>query len=203
MMLDPFRTPILVGQLGDDALCEEITRRLIEESARAPSVHRSIVGGWHGPPDIPGRPEACWKELTGGLVRAVREAATHRAREVERELPDPLGFHAHGWGTVLRAGHYSEPHDHRDSHWSTIWYADPGDPPTPDQPLSGRLVFLDPRGPIGQGGPVDLFPRSFAITPARGMLVVFPGWLAHFVHCYTGARPRVGVACNFVLTTRQ
>jgi len=32
------------------------------------------------------------------------------------------------------------------------------------------------------------------------MLVVFPGYLQHYVHAYRGTRPRVAIACNLTLS---
>jgi hypothetical protein len=32
------------------------------------------------------------------------------------------------------------------------------------------------------------------------MLVVFPGWLQHYVHPYRGTRPRVAIACNLTMS---
>lgn len=199
MILDPFATPVLLARLDDDALATEVTERLVRESRDVPTVRRSIAGGWHGAPDLPQRPEPCWQALTRGVIGGVRAAATQRAAAVGAALPASLAFRCQGWGVVLGAGHYSEPHDHHESHWSAVWYADAGDPAPADQPLAGRLVFLDPRGPIGPGGPVDLFPRTCAIAPERGLLVVFPGWLTHHVHPYAGGRPRVSVAFNVMI----
>ena len=202
MILDPFATPILLGHVDDEALAGEITERLVREAASSPTVRRSIVGGWHGPPDLPARQDACWKALVRTILRGVRELVEHRAQAVGAGLPE-LTFTAQGWGTVLRAGGYSEPHDHADAHWSAVWYADPGDPSPAHAPTAGRLVFLDPRGAIGAGGPVDLFPRTCVVTPERGLLVVVPGWLTHHVHPSAGERPRVSVACNVMVRARS
>ena len=35
--------------------------------------------------------------------------------------------------------------------------------------------------------------------PQAGLLVVFPSWLYHWVHPYTGQRPRVAVSFNATL----
>jgi hypothetical protein len=63
-------------------------------------------------------------------------------------------------------------------------------------PASGALTFVDPRrgGTVIPG--VELFPSQFSIAPRSGLMVVFPGWLQHFVQPYRGGRPRVSISCN-------
>ena len=34
------------------------------------------------------------------------------------------------------------------------------------------------------------------IAPEPGLLVIFPGYLTHFVHPYAGATPRISIAFN-------
>ena len=35
------------------------------------------------------------------------------------------------------------------------------------------------------------------------MLVVFPGWLQHYVHPYRGTRPRIAIACNVTMSPME
>jgi len=39
----------------------------------------------------------------------------------------------------------------------------------------------------------------FDIAPRTGALVVFPGWLQHYVHAYVGDRPRICVSSNLTM----
>ena len=80
-----------------------------------------------------------------------------------------------------------------------MYYVDAGDPPGEDRPQAGLLALVDPRRggrPIPE---MDLFPSTFTVTPRTGALVVFPGWLQHYVHAYRGARPRISVSCNLAM----
>ena len=61
-------------------------------------------------------------------------------------------------------------------------------------------MFVDPRRPPALSGGVPLYPGQFGVTPRTGMLLVFPGWLSHFVHPYTGSRPRVSLSANVTFT---
>jgi hypothetical protein len=100
------------------------------------------------------------------------------------------------WAMVMRDGHYVIAHDHGDVHWSVAYYVDAGDA-TP--PPSGRLAFLDPRRSGRSVPELPLFPSTFDIVPRTSALVIFPGWVQHYVHAYRGQRPRICVSCNLTM----
>jgi hypothetical protein len=50
---------------------------------------------------------------------------------------------------------------------------------------------------------VDHVGTTFTIRPRPGMLVVFPGWLQHYVHPYRGTRPRIAIACNVTMSPME
>jgi hypothetical protein len=111
----------------------------------------------------------------------------------------PYRYAATAWAMVMRSGDYTTLHEHGDAHWSSVYYADAGDADTETYPESGLLAFTDPKRsglPVPQ---IDLFPSTFTIRPRTGTLVLFPGWLPHYVHSYRGTRPRVSVSCNVTL----
>ena len=97
---------------------------------------------------------------------------------------------------VMRHGDHALVHDHVEAHFAVVYYPDPGDADLEMFPDSGKLCFVDPRrgGTVIPG--VELFPSQFAIDPRPGLLVVFPGWLQHYVQPYRGGRPRVSLSCN-------
>jgi hypothetical protein len=85
---------------------------------------------------------------------------------------------------------------HPDSAWSGLYYADAGTE-NQDRPLCGVLEFLDPRvGAEAVSAPEDLYGEPFRVRPQAGLLVVFPSWLYHWVHPYTGERPRIAISFN-------
>jgi hypothetical protein len=97
---------------------------------------------------------------------------------------------------ILERGDYVVLHEHGEAHWSTVYYVDAGDD---DAAESGLLAFVDPRRGGRTVPGVDLFPTTFTVRPRTGSLVVFPGWLQHYVHPYRGSRPRVSISCNVVM----
>lgn len=195
----PFDTHLLAFMFDASELDRELAARLVEEAAGAPGLARSNVGGWHSVPDLSQRPDPCYRDLMQRVIERVEISLSEiaRARGVTVELPYRFGIQA--WGMVMREGDYVVLHDHAQAHFSVVYYPDAGDADLAAHRDSGKLTFVDPR----RGGTsipgLDLFPTQFSIAPQTGMLVVFPGWLQHFVHAYRGERPRVSISCNIRL----
>lgn len=192
-----FATPIFTFEaVGDPDLDRELTKRLVFESESGPGIARSNSGGWHSVPDLSQRPEACYQDLMRGVVARVESTFLELASG-QRVSPDVrYRFAVQAWAMVMRHGDHALVHDHVEAHFSVAYYPDAGDADLEMFPDSGKLTFVDPRrgGTMIPG--VELFPSQFAIQPRNGMLVVFPGWLQHFVQPYRGGKPRVSISCN-------
>jgi uncharacterized protein (TIGR02466 family) len=196
-LVNLFATPIVsFGDAANAELDRELTGRLIRESQGTPGIARSNSGGWHSVPDLTLRAEPCYQDLLRRVVARVRAVVVEVARG--QGLGDPPRYRSavQAWAMVMRHGDHTLVHDHAESHFSVVYYADAGDADLAMFPDSGKLCFVDPRrgAPVLPG--VDLFPTQFAITPQTGQLVVFPGYVQHFVQPYRGGRPRVSVSCN-------
>ncbi len=193
-----FVTPVSMYELpGMDEINRDLTARLVAESVSVPSVHRSNIGGWHSKTDLYMRSEACFRTLIQHIVTRVRETAQNLAQERGQPLP-LVRCNTHAWAMVMRNGDYTIPHDHSEVHWATVYYADAGDADQAAHPDSGLLALVDPRH---GGRPIpglDLVGGTFYPQPSAGRLVVFPGWLLHYVQSYRGQRPRVSISCNVV-----
>jgi uncharacterized protein (TIGR02466 family) len=113
--------------------------------------------------------------------------------------PSPWRAAAEAWAMVMTDGDHTIVHEHGDAHWSSTYYVDAGDADLERTPDSGAFAVLDPRRG-GRALPgIDPGP-TFTIRPRTGMLVVFPGWLQHYVHPYRGTRPRISIACNLTMS---
>ena len=178
-----------------DEVNRDVAARLVAESISVPSISRSNVGGWHSQTDLALRPDASFRSLIQYIVARVRETTDGLAKESGQGLP-AMRMGVHAWAMVMRNGDYTIPHDHANAHWSTVYYPDAGDADEAAHPDSGLLALVDPR----QGGlPIpglDLLGKTFTARPSTGRLLVFPGWLLHYVNAYRGTRPRVAVSCN-------
>lgn len=209
LALPLFSTPVAVFELPKmEDVNRELAERLLAEEEQVPSWRRANVGGWHSAPDLSRRPEACYRTLMRAVVDQVGHLVAGLAVDADAEIEAgggrgrggaPLPRFRYGvtaWGMILRDGDYVVTHDHGDAHWSVAYYVDAGDEAPPP---SGHLVFLDPRRggrPIPE---LQLFPSTFELPARTGALVVFPGWLQHYVHAYRGERPRICISCNLTM----
>src|SRR4051794_33003546 len=184
--------PTFIGQLlvpDPELMNRDLHALIVAEEAEYSSVGHSNVGGWHSRTDFLNKPDTAISALrtwlTWALRRMIDAAAGANAFQGTLSLS--------GWATICRAGAYHAPHSHPDSAWSGVYYVDPGSD-NPDQPLSGVLEFLDPRAGVeAVTAPGDPYGKPFRVRAQAGLLVVFPSWLYHWVHPYTGQSPRIAI----------
>jgi uncharacterized protein (TIGR02466 family) len=194
-----FHTPLSVYDVPNvEDMNRELRERLCEEARNSSGLRRANVGGWHSPADIALRAEPCYRAVMKVIVDHV--GATQSKVAAAMGLASaPWRVAAEAWAMVMHDGDYTIAHDHGDAHWSSTYYVDAGDADLDRTPDSGALAVLDPRRggrPIAGADPGS----TFTIRPRTGMLVVFPGYLQHYVHAYRGTRPRVVIACNLTLS---
>jgi len=195
----PFETPIHVLDLPDmESLNGVIERLLLAEAMRGQSLRVSNRGGWHSPPDLALRSGTPYQTLCDTLAEHFRNATAAAADRVGIELP-PFRLALTAWAMVMGPGHYTTLHDHAEATWSSAYYVQAGDPAPYEMPAAGTLAFVDPRRATPSVRGIDLFPSAFEVTPRTGRLVIFPGYLQHYVHPYLGRRPRISIAANVVV----
>jgi uncharacterized protein (TIGR02466 family) len=187
--------PTLIGRLhvpDADTMNEDLRAVILAEEAKYVSLGRSNIGGWHSQTDFLNRPEPAVDALSTWVTWAVRKMV--EASAGPNSFAGALSLAA--WATICRAGAYHAPHSHPDSAWSGVYYVDAG-APSPDRPLNGVLEFLDPRAGVETvTAPGDPYGEPVRVLPEAGLLVIFPSWLYHWVHPYTGHRPRIAVSFN-------
>ena len=192
-----FTTPIFSFISAENpGLAVELAERMVRESERSPGIARSNSGGWHSIPDLSQRPEPCFQELMRRTVWSVQAAFFEIARAQDAEVSMYYRYSVQAWAMVMRNGQHAVLHDHAEAHFSVVYYPAIGDADREQYPDSGRLSFVDPRrgGTVVSG--IELFPSQFSLDPRVGQMVVFPGWLQHFVEPYRGTKPRVSISCN-------
>jgi uncharacterized protein (TIGR02466 family) len=191
-----FSTPIALYEHPDmAAMNREITEILVAESTSVPSISVTNAGGWHSPYDLHKRTEACFRQLSDMIVSRAQETTDALAASMGRRNP-PFTAKVEMWAMVMREGDYTIVHSHAGSHWASVYYADAGDADESVYPDSGEIAFVDPRSAYAQIPGVGIGVGNFVVNPKAGQLLLFPGWLMHFVHVYRGQRPRVSLACN-------
>jgi hypothetical protein len=162
---------------------DALIKRVLELEQDPSFTHQMKIGGskvrdvaaW-------GIPEA---ELLDQRARAFFAQASNMAEaKVEQS-----------WASVYRNGDYLSPHSHNHTMGAVVYCLEWGDP-DPQQTLSGRLVFSDPR--IAECCHLEPGAVTQELTPdlRNGAMVLFPGAMVHFVHPYSGTRPRITIAWN-------
>lgn len=187
--------PTLIGRFhvpDAAAMNSELRAIILAAEAGQATLGRSNIGGWHSQPDLFERPEPAIGALTQWVTWALKQIIAASAGP--GAFDGSLAVAA--WATICRAGAYHAPHSHPDSAWSGVYYVDAGSP-TPAHPLSGILEFLDPRSGVDAvTAPGDPYGAPVRVQPEAGMLVLFPSWLYHWVHPYTGDTARIAVSFN-------
>jgi uncharacterized protein (TIGR02466 family) len=191
-MMHAFPTPIGRWLVPDaDAMNDELRALILSEERKYPSLGRSNIGGWHSETDFLNRPEPAVEALTTWITWAVKRMVDATAGAGSFKGTTSVS----GWATICRAGAYHAPHSHPDSAWSGVYYVDAGT--NTDRSLSGVLEFLDPRAGVeAVTAPGDPYGEPVRIRPEAGLIVIFPSWLYHWVHPYTGNTPRIAVSFN-------
>ena len=137
------------------------------------------------------------REAFGPLTKAVLEAATDVFR-AEGYAGQSTARLVEMWANVLKPGGFNAIHDHGMALWSGVYYV------TAPEGI-GDLVLLDPRG----NAPVLRRPSfgdarkgasasaaESGVSPRPGRLLMWPGWLQHYVEPHGGEEPRISVSFN-------
>lgn len=116
-----------------------------------------------------------------------------------------LQWQLQGWANINRKGDYHSLHNHPHSYLSGTYYVN-----MPEQPLSDRqrddispgdISFFDPRPQANMSaiaGDPQIDPEH-RVTPAPGMLLLWPSFVHHAVHPNFSEQARVSVSFNVVL----
>ena len=158
------------------------------------------MGGWHSKPDL-----FLWQ---ADCVDTLKDRVATCASDMTRlftalEGPRKISFQLDCWANVSRRGAYNSVHDHPGAMWSGVYYISGGEPDGND-PLNGKLELLDPRVGVNmlrleQG----LFGGRYLVDPLPGLMVMFPSWLKHMVHPFSGSGERISISFNAYVQIQQ
>ena len=179
-----------------EALNRQLAELLLakEQSGSKQGVHRSNAGGWQSPGNLIGWPDPPVQELKRRIETVVFNLVDRIIRDQGRQRQFRLLIDA--WGNINRSGDYNVVHTHPNCMWSGVYYVARGNP-DPSIPQNGLLELLDPREAANyiQIGNTILDGREF-IENAPGRMLLWPGWMKHMVHPYTGSGERISIAYN-------
>lgn len=197
-----FATPVVGYQWPDsEALNTGLSALILQrEQSQAGATSRSSVGGWQSGLDL----FAWGDEAIGGLKQRLESLLGPLLRSTMVDRPKSrIDYRVDGWANVLRQGQYNTIHNHPGALWSGVYYVRVGQPDR-DRPKCGDLEFVDPRSGANMVSPGDsVLDRGLRLRPSDGFMVLFPGWLQHFVHPYFGPGERITVAFNIVCSGIQ
>lgn len=176
-----------------------LEKRILERQSITPSEDYANSGGWHSPADLLEAQGQDIDWLRGIIAEGVNGMvqATMQLPEVKSRRSRPSGaFHVVAWANISTLGNYHRMHNHPGSAWSGCYYVRSK---TENDSLAGALELYDPR-PFAEMTDVPGTPygQRLLVRPEPGLLVLFPGWMYHFVHPVTTLEPRISIAFNAI-----
>jgi uncharacterized protein (TIGR02466 family) len=194
-MVLAFPTPIARVKLVEaDQMNGPLKKTILERAEKEDGVRRHNVGGWRSKEDLFGWP--------GGEIEAVKKGVNRAVAQLTQLTLGLTGkvvrgeVNAIAWANVCRKGDYIKQHIHPLSTWAGVYFVS-GEREVEGKPESGVLEFVDPRGAVDVlSAPGKPFGGTFRVKPEPGLLVVHPGWLAHFMNPYWGDEERISIAFN-------
>jgi len=195
-----FSTPIITYRIKNPAaLNEGLRQAILTAENNYASTRRSNIGGWRSEPDL--------LEWQGVEITLFGNEIQQAIGQLLASTSGEQGFDGHikinAWANLLRKGNYNTVHNHPESAWSGVYYVDAGTSDTTN-PLSGVLELLDPRPFVEMVAiPGSPFGRPARIEAENGLMVLFPSWLYHHVHAYTGEGERIAIAFNVSMMPKQ
>ena len=116
----------------------------------------------------------------------------------------PIDWSLQGWANVNRLGDYHDPHNHPHAYLSGTYYVRvPSRRATPRNRADvrpGCITFYDPR--LANMSAIRDDPQSepeHTVTPAAGMILLWPAFLMHFVHPNLADAPRISISFNLMV----
>jgi hypothetical protein len=122
--------------------------------------------------------------------------------DLYEETPDEYKLQIQGWAMIQGWGKHLLPHNHIGHHLAAVYYVEV--PPIVESPIpnSGALVLYNP-DPINRGWMTkDTKNKDGLINTIKvktGDLVIFPGYVNHYVNPWFGQADRISIAMNFLV----
>lgn len=142
-------------------------------------------------------PEISW------LRESINASVVEYLRHVGIDYP--VNWSVQGWPNVNRLGDYHDLHNHPGAYLSGTYYLKI---PTTREAMRNRsdvrpscITFYDPRPGVNMNaikGDPYIDPEH-TVAPAPGLLMLWPGFLNHFVHPNLSQETRMTISFNIVL----
>jgi uncharacterized protein (TIGR02466 family) len=169
----------------------QLEQTILELQKIAPGKNKSNCMGWHSTGNLFQKFTPELENLYEIIVQLVSDYVVELSPTKSQVKVEPFA-----WANVLNKGGYHSVHNHPNCHLSGVYYINTGEP-DPDNLNSGLIAFSDPRAGAGMVSSSYLdFGASYQYRPEPGILLMFPAYLSHWVHPFTGKGQRITVSFN-------
>jgi hypothetical protein len=138
------------------------------------------------------RKVAEWRTASAQLIHGRALMLAHRTLSRRPVFTDDT------WGSIYHDGDHCMPHSHLRSDVSVVYMLDTGDE-DPDDKLSARLCFADPRIDACCPDEPGRVTRHVIPVMTPGTMLIFSSDYLHSVNPYRGQRPRITLSWNITL----
>jgi uncharacterized protein (TIGR02466 family) len=182
------------------ALNPELEQAILKRRDQGIANQVSNIGGWQSLPDFLDWPEPAIGQLKMEMDRGLQQiGAMPTVLERRIEPSKRVSYQAYGWANVNGGGDYNMLHVHPGCDWSVVYCVATGNP-SDDNPMSGRIELRDPRpAAVFANMPGSKAGEPMLIKPKPGLMLIFPAWIEHQVHPFTGEGLRISIAINVTL----
>jgi uncharacterized protein (TIGR02466 family) len=191
-----FITPILKYKWPDSVGLNKELREYIlelEKGSEKTEGKYSNIGGWHSDINVQNLDLKPFKILINRFRLLIDEMI--KRTTLVNEDKWGINYDIQAWANINRKGNYNMPHVHQSS-LAAIYYIS-FDYETHIKSRSGVLEILDPRpSAFMVNSPGSFFSNRYFVHPEPSLMVIFPGYLLHFVHPYEGEKERISIACD-------
>jgi hypothetical protein len=188
-----FSVPLLTADMPDAATVNAALAARIAAARIAGTGRQDAgTGGWTSARDLWDWPGDDVAALRGWMHRAVLMVAGLSAEETDPGKVD-VQYRTVAWAGINGPGDHDGRHSHPRFDWALVYFVATGIP-DPGRPLAGQLELYDPRRLADLSALHGFgFGRSVAVDPSPGKLVLFPAWMEHCFHPWSGSGESVSV----------
>ena len=191
-----FTSLIQIYELPDQETLNAQLRDEIAAWRKAdPGLNSSNKLGWHSPRTLFEREEPGMRELCRRIIAVFQ-------RSVQRHAPDfrmkDSRSHLEGWVNVNEKGAFNAPHGHATHHFSGVYYVSV---PEAAEDWSGVIEFFNPVGAVNQNLQLGkmMLPEKWRTRPVPGQMIIFPGYMKHWVYPNQEDAERISIAFNVTI----
>ena len=165
------------------------------------AVGGSNSGGWQSDKTVFDRKDPAVLALVQHITTAIRDVSVMPPTQ---PAAPRLRVRMNGWVNMIGNGDYNTPHFHAGSTWSGVYYVRAGVAISQSKHINnGAIEFLDPRAACEMNFGSQSHAQRIVVPPRDGLLLLFPGYLGHFVHPYNGSGERISIAFNCIIGDAQ